>query len=345
MSQQTNNVTATSTAVRFDVPEATAAAIPSLTVKPYIQSTTVPGGKQRTQSVQQQRETAIQTWLRSRCPSLAEERAVLYSQILYRSTYDTVLRFAKKIHKSGSEWLTVDLKFDVLDADDILTALRAEGLLLPATIEEVTDPETATTTATPAAEISTKPVKGNAAGKKDPVPTEAQLFEQQQEATLCQWLQLNCGSVYPEDAVDYAKFLRLNNAVTVERIAKKIILLTQAESRRTRSTATNNNSSSGSTPVTMAAVGCAWLVSDVHFDESHAQELILALQTTGWLQDTDDSSGARARPPPLDSATNPSGENTNVEGQKRLLVESYSAPEVRQLASQVCDVITSRQHQ
>ena len=248
--------------------------------------------------------------------------------MLYRSTYDTVLRFAKKIHKSGPEWLTLDLKFDVLDADDILTALRAEGLLLPAApIEEVTG-----TTATPAAEVPTRAVKS----KKEPLPTEAQLLEQQQEATLSQWLQLNCGSVYPEDAVDYAKLLRLNNAVTVERIAKKINLLTQAESRRVRAT----SAGAGSTTVSMSAVGCAWLVSDVHFDESHAQELILALQTAGWLNDTDDSSGARARPNPLDRATNPPGENnTNLEGQKRLLAESYSAPEVRQLASQVSGLV------
>ena len=98
----------------------------------------------------------------------------------------------------------------------------------------------------------------------------------------------------------------MNNAVTVERIAKKIHLLTQAESRRARTTATNNNSS-GSAAVSMAAVGTAWLVSDVHFDESHAQELILALQTAGWLNDSDDSSGARARPNPLDKATHPPG--------------------------------------
>jgi hypothetical protein len=66
--------------------------------------------------VQREREDALRAWFAAACPGVAPDRADTYAQALFRSTYDTVPRLAKKLGRSGVAWLTEDVKVDVLDA-------------------------------------------------------------------------------------------------------------------------------------------------------------------------------------------------------------------------------------
>ena len=282
-------------------------------------------------------------WLVTNCPSITSERAETYSQRFYTSTYDTTLKVAKKLLRSGTDWLTEDLKFDVLDADDILAAMRREGLLpedAPATVEY----PVATLPQQPSKSRQRQTSLDNATDVSDSTPqlTPAQLKIKEDDEALSKWLQLNCGSVYPEDAMEYTQRLRAHNAGNVDRIAKKIRLLAQAEGRRHRARGSGDGDGDAD-GVAASQVGVWWLRDEVQLDEAHAFELVLALTTCGLVDDPTDrviSASTRAADASGTLAST-SAAGTGIGGmarltreeQKKALAGSFSAPEVRQLAT------------
>ena len=191
--------------VRFAPDSDLSVSIPLLTTAPYTATTRAlqPG---RVTNVQKEREDALRSWFAESCPGVTPDRADTYSQALYRSTYDTIPRIAKKLARSGVAWLTGDVKVDVLDADEMANAMRADGLLL---LEEPPPAATTDTTVpTKAADKRKNGKKQSAAaapgGNEDvagalgvvdstPTLTPEQLLQREQEEALSKWLLLNCG--------------------------------------------------------------------------------------------------------------------------------------------------------
>ena len=102
--------------VRF-APDTTGAATDApITTAPYTAHVRASQSGARTTNVQREREDALRAWFAAACPGVAPDRADTYAQALFRSTYDTVPRMAKKLGRSGVAWLTEDVKVDVLDA-------------------------------------------------------------------------------------------------------------------------------------------------------------------------------------------------------------------------------------